>query len=405
MPDEGLASPQANTLAPLVITLAIQAVVSMALLTLPVMAPVIAGDLHVPTAWVGVYIAMAYVGAMLSSLSAGAAVDKWGAIRASQIGLGLCALGLALCSVASLPTMAVGAVLIGLGYGPVTPASSHLLAKTTPVHRMSLVFSIKQTGVPLGGLMAGALVPTLALTTGWRGSLWVVAVVALLCAALAQTLRQSLDVGRNPLRVLALGNLTQPLKLIARHPALKRLAAYSFVFSIAQLCLTTYLVTFLFQEIGQSLVAAGLVLSVGQAAGIVGRVGWGWLSDRFLGARRMLALLAGLMTASCAATALLGQGTPTWVLLAIVILFGASAVGWNGVYLAEVARQAPPGMASVATGGTLTVTFFGVVVGPPLFGLIVNLTGTYRAGYAAVGVLTLLCLAALWRDGRQQQQP
>ena len=93
MLEEGHAPAPANTLAPLVITLAIQAVVSMALLTLPVMAPVIASDLHVPTAWVGVYIAMAYVGAMLSSLSAGAAVDKWGAIRASQMGLGLCALG------------------------------------------------------------------------------------------------------------------------------------------------------------------------------------------------------------------------------------------------------------------------------------------------------------------------
>jgi len=85
-----------------------------------------------------------------------------------------------------------------------------------------------------------------------------------------------------------------------------------------------------------------------------------------------------------------------------VTVFGASAVGWNGVYLAEVARQAPPGMASVATGGTLTVTFFGVVVGPPLFGLIVNLTGTYRAGYAAVGALTLLCLVMLLRSGRRK---
>jgi fucose permease len=61
-------------------------------------------------------------------------------------------------------------------------------------------------------------------------------------------------------------------------------------------------------------------------------------------------------------------------------------------------------MASVATGGTLTVTFFGVVVGPPLFGLIVNLTGTYRAGYAAVGALTLLCLVMLLRSGRRKSR-
>ncbi|WP_417276298.1 hypothetical protein [Castellaniella sp.] len=47
--------------------------------------------------------------------------------------------------------MTVGALLIGLGYGPITPA-----------HRMSFVFSIKQTGVPLGGVLAGLVVPGLA---------------------------------------------------------------------------------------------------------------------------------------------------------------------------------------------------------------------------------------------------
>jgi predicted MFS family arabinose efflux permease len=140
---------------------------------------------------------------------------------------------------------------------------------------MSLVFSIKQTGVPLGGLMAGALVPTLALTTGWRGSLWVVAVVSLLCAGLAQSLRQSLDAERNPFRVLALGNLAQPLKLIARHPALKRLAAYSFVFSIAQLCLTTYF--------GDFFVPGDRAIVGGCGLGVVGRAGGGHCRARGLG--------------------------------------------------------------------------------------------------------------------------
>ena len=53
-----------------------------------------------------------------------------------------------------------------------------------------------------------------------------------------------------------------------------------------------------------------------------------------------------------------------WLLLAVIGLFGASAVGWDGVYLAEVARQAPPSQASVVTGGTLFITFRGVVLGP-----------------------------------------
>lgn len=147
----------------LAITLAVQAMVSMALLTLPVMAPVVGPALGVSAALVGVYVAIVYAGAMVASLGAGAVVGRFGAIRVSQAGLVVCAAGLALCAVPHVAPVALGAFLIGLGYGPITPASSHLLSRSTPAHRMSLVFSIKQTGVPLGGVLAGALVPTLML--------------------------------------------------------------------------------------------------------------------------------------------------------------------------------------------------------------------------------------------------
>lgn len=381
----------------LTITLAVQAMVSMALLTLPVMAPVVAPALGVSAALVGVYVAIVYAGAMVASLGAGAVVGRFGAIRVSQAGLVLCAGGLALCAVPHVAAVALGAFLIGLGYGPITPASSHLLSRSTPAHRMSLVFSVKQTGVPLGGVLAGALVPSLMLLTTWQGALLLAALANLLCALLAQPLRQQLDADRKPGTPLALGNLTQPIRMVLGHPALKMLAACSFVFSIAQLSLTTYLVTYLNESLAYGLVAAGLALSIAQVGGIVGRVLWGWVADQGLGARRMLTLLAAVMAGSSAATALLHSSLPSWLVLAVLVVFGASAVGWNGVYLAEVARQAPKGQAGVATGGTLAFTYFGVVLGPPLFGAISSLFQSYRAGYLALAVPTALCCIALWR--------
>src|SRR3546814_20951510 len=98
---------------------------------------------------------------MASSLLAGGFVRRFGAIRASQIGLLLCAAGVAISVLPSPISMAIGAVLIGRGYGPITPASSHLLARSTPAHRLSFVFSVKQTGVTLGGVLAGLIVPGL----------------------------------------------------------------------------------------------------------------------------------------------------------------------------------------------------------------------------------------------------
>lgn len=385
----------------LTITLAIQALVSMALLTLPVMAPVAAQALRVSPSLVGVYVALVYAGAMAASLAAGAGVARLGAIRVSQWGLLLCATGLALCALPYLWACAAGAVLIGLGYGPITPASSHLLSRTTPAHRMSVVFSIKQTGVPLGGMLAGALIPSLMLAFGWQPSLLLSALACLLCMAVAQPLRNALDADRQPASPLALGHLGQPIRLVLSQPGLRLLAGCSFVFSIAQLSLTTYLVTFLSQQLNYSLVAAGLLLSLAQCGGVAGRILWGWLADRGLGARRMLATLGAVMALSAALTALLPANTPTWMVGALLTAFGASAIGWNGVYLAEVARQAPPGLASVATGGTLAFTFLGVVLGPPLFGALSSIAGSYSAGYLALAVLTATCCLALTQSRLQ----
>lgn len=374
----------------LAVTLAIQALVSMAVITVPALAPALGAALSVSPALVGVYIAIVYAAAMLASLSGGAVVARFGAIRVSQMCLVLCAAGLAVGALPSVLAAAAGAVLVGLGYGPVTPASSHLLARTTPAHRMSLVFSLKQTGVPLGGVLAGALVPLL-LGWGWQVALLCVAVANLACAVVAQPLRGELDGDRDPRQPFVIGHLAKPVRLVLAHAELRRLAACSFVFSIAQLSLTTYLVTYLNVTLGYSLVTAGLALSVSQFAGVGGRIVWGYVSDRWLGARRMLALLTVLMTLSALATALLPAGTAPAAVLLVLAVYGMSAIGWNGVYLAEVARQAPAGQASLATGGSLAFTFLGVVLGPPIFGALAAVTGSYRAGFGAVALILLAC--------------
>ncbi|MDM0107666.1 MFS transporter [Variovorax sp. J22R24] len=390
-----------RSLMPLAITTAIQVLVSAAVLTLPVMAPVVAQALGISPAYTGLYIAIVYGGAILTSLAAGTAVKRFGAIRMSQVGLLLCAAGLALSALPSLAAIAAGAFLIGLGYGPITPASSHLLARTTPAHRMSLVFSLKQTGVPLGGVVAGAAVPGLLLWGGWQAALLVAATANVLCAVVAQSLRGSLDADRDPSQKPSLGHLARPVRLVLSHPGLRMLAGCSFVFSMCQLSLTAYLVTYLDAVLSYGLVAAGLVLSLVQVGGVTGRVLWGYVADRLLGARRMLTVLSLMMCLAALATALLTTRVPAVLVLAVLVLFGASAIGWNGVYLAEAARQAPPGQASIATGGTLAVTYFGVVLGPPVFGLLATLFGSYRAGFVALALATAVCTVALLRGGRQ----
>ena len=393
-----------NNWLPLLATLFIQAMVAMALLTLPVMAPVAAQALSVSPAMVGFYVSITYLGAMFASLTSGNTVSRFGPIRVSQLGLLLCALGLCLCATPWLPVIAIGALLIGLGYGPITPASSQILARTTPADRMALVFSIKQTGVPLGAMMAGAIVPSLMLALNWQWTMVMVAIACVLSALLAQPLRQELDELRQANLPFQMSALTSPIRMVLGHRPLATMAACSFMFCMVQMSLTTYLVTYLHDDLSYGLVSAGLLLSVTQMGGMGGRILWGFVADKWLGAQKTLALLAALMALCSLTTALFLPVLPLWGIWMVLIVYGASAIGWNGVYLSEVARQAPEGKASMATGGTLTFTFLGVVIGPPIFGALSTAFGSYRAGFLALVVTSSLCAWVLFRLRHKQNQ-
>jgi MFS family permease len=106
--------------------LAIQVLAAMAVLAPPVFAPVAARDIGVHVTAIGVFVASSYAASMASSLVAGDLINKHGPIRISQVALLLCALGLALATAASIPMLIASALLLGLGYGAVTPASSAL---------------------------------------------------------------------------------------------------------------------------------------------------------------------------------------------------------------------------------------------------------------------------------------
>lgn len=376
----------------------------MALITLPVVAPVVAQAIGVSATYVGFYVGAVYLAAMFASVLGGSAVKRWGAMRLSQVCLLFSAVGLLLCAIPHPLPMAVGALFIGVGYGPVTPASSHLLVKTTPPERLSLVFSIKQTGVPVGGMLAGILVPQLEALLNWQWAFAFVGIVCVLCAFIVNPLRQPLDVDRDPtVRPSLIKSLVQPVRLVWTHRALRTLAGVSFLYAITQLSLTTYLVTFLYEDLGWALVAGGLALAVSQAAGVGGRILWGWMADNWLGSGTMLMIVAALLAVSALAVAFFTTETPHLWLYFVLIIFGATAIGWNGVFLAEVARQAPQGQAGLATGGTLGFTFLGVLCGPPLFGVAASNLQSYGLSYALLIVPAFLILVLLWR-GRQRWQ-
>lgn len=371
-------------------TLATQSLTTLCALVLSAIAPEAAADLGIGPALVGYQVSIIYFGAVVSSLIGGGFVKRLGATRASQLALWLAALGCLLSSIGTLTSLALGALVIGLGYGCTNPAASHLLSRTRSGAHMNLIFSIKQCGVPVGGVIAGLLLPPITLLWNWQAGLIACAILSLAISAALFRVRRGWDADRIASARLFISPLAG-LKLIWNHQILRWLAFCSFAYSAVQLSLTGLLVTYLVAEIGLDLVLAGSLLAIAQVAGAAGRLAWGWLADRLRSGSKVLIINGVIAAAAAILTALITISWPVGLIAAVVAVFGFCAVGWNGVFMAVIARQAPPQSIGLATGATLSITFAGVIVGPSGFAWMHDRLGlSYADGYMLMAIVTLV---------------
>jgi MFS family permease len=361
-----------------------------------VLAPAASVDIGVPATMVGIVTALIYLASAMAAPAAGARVPRVGAVRMTQFGLLLAGAGLALSVIAHPLMIIVAALVIGLGYGPSTPSGSALLAEHTPPRFRNIIMSVRQTGVPLGGALAGFAIPWLITTGGWRMAVLVCAGACALIALALQPLRAKLD-QPSARASAAHAGLLDALRLLISHAELRRISFTAFLFGGVQLSFASYLVVFLVERAELSMVRAGAVLSVAMMSGMVGRLLWGAAADYFRSARGVLVAL-GVVTALCAA--IMTQVSPQWPYAAIMVLagiFGATTLGWNGVYIGELARVAPPGKVAMATGASLSCAYFGAVVAPPLFALVQWLSAGYILPFALLGLLAAAGVLSLAR--------
>ncbi|MEO3475040.1 MFS transporter [Roseomonas sp. CAU 1739] len=363
-------------------------------LAVPVLAPAIAAEAGIPAALAGVHTALVYGGALVSGPLTGAFIHRFGGIRVLQAGLVVCGAALSISILAHPAALAVSALACGMGHGPVTPAGSHLLAQKAPANRRSLIFSLKQCGVPAGSMLIAAVTPLIAAAFGWRAGILAVAVLLISMAVALQPLRRPLDAERD--RSARLGNLRtawatalSSLAILREVPVLRRVTLMSALYGVSQFCFSSFFVVFQVEALGVPLTEAGFRLALAQGAGVVGRIGWGLLADR-AGARPVLTGLGLATAASGLALLLSGPDWPGLVVTLAGMAMGATAIGWNGVFLAETARLAPPGRVGATTAAAGFVFGACMLVGPPAFSALVQASGGYALGFGLCAATALV---------------
>ena len=374
---------------PLLATLAMQTLSTGAAYSFPAVAPAVAKDLGIDGALVGFFISTVYGVGIVSALFSPGFVHRYGGVRVSQTVLLMTLVMLATAAIGSVASIALGAILMGFAYGAAAPSSTHLLVPRTPRGTLNLVLSLRQIGVPLGGVLAGLVMPPLTLAYGWRAALLIEMAPVLVLMLLLQIPRASWDRDRDPGRTIINANLLRPLGLLRANAAVRRLAFVSFVYSGLQLCFIAFMTVHLTTKAGFSLVHAGQALAVYQVGGVVSRPIWGWMADHWLAARWLLGLQGVI---ACGAAFLAGTFDPSWSRIGVFMVCavgGATASGFTGIAYAEWARLGGE-RRTEATGLGAATMFAGVLVLPSLMSVVVTVQGGYEAAYTLVGLLALV---------------
>ncbi|MBI5720904.1 MAG: MFS transporter [Rubrivivax sp.] len=391
---------------PLVAMLAVQTAVSFLSRLAPTLAPTLMPRVGGSAESVGYLSSLITGGSMLVLLIGMPFQRRLGAMRMLQIGLALGVLGTLLSALPSAAALVIGSLLIGLSIGPPSSAGMDVLQRFSPPHHRNLLFSVKQAGVPLGGVLAGLAMPLVAETLGIVPAFALAATLGAATLVAVQPLRRAVDAGRDrALRLnwrlfASIDNLRQPLASLSALPNLRRMGIAGGCLGAGQSAWFAFLVTYLVTGLDWSLTSAGALFALMQALSALGRPLAGFVSDRLGDGVRVLRWTASGSGVATMVLALSTPAWPTWSIVVLAVFGGLTVASWNGVQFAEVARLAPRERLNEAMAGATLVLLGAYVLGPAVVGLILTLGASFRTALAVTAVVTFAALIPLGRIGR-----
>ena len=356
---------------------------------------------------------------------AGWLVDRIGVRRALLVGTAIT--GVCIGAVALAPSYGTMLLLLGasgLGCGFIYPTAVKAIMLWFPPRERATAVGVNQSAVNISGMIGAAIMPWLAAAYSWQAGFVFAAglafVVCIVAVALYRDPRPDEGAGGHapPVPVseidqglpavtgdedLDRATLRSGFAAVIRSREIWMMGLAALFLGMVEFAALAQLVLFLDSDWGYSVAAASGMLAFTQFAGAIGKPLSGLWSDRMLHRRRVPALLAmgTLAGLSCVALALLQPGQ-TWLLWGALFLLGFGAVGWGGLMGTLAGETGGDRSAGAAAGVSAAFFNVGIFLGPPIFGFIVDRTGSYGpawwalAGSAVVALVMLLFV----REGR-----
>ena len=369
------------------------------------LAPFYQDELGLSRAQVGLFFSAFYLAMTGASFGAGWLADRWGVRNTTLQGhffVGICTI-----AAAAAPSFAwafASFFLAGLGYSFLNPASTIGVMNWFYRDERATAMGTKQTGVAGGGVLAAVLAPSLVLVVGWRGALAALGVMNLLFVFVFSSLWREAPQGLADSSDSEVAATAGPSAQI--YWALLPVSVATAIYLVGQMVLITYVPLYLKETMGFSAYWSGQALALTQGGAMTGRVGWGVVSDRLFGGRRkvVLLLIGSLSALLVTALSFLSRDSSYYLLLPILFLAGVCLVGYQGVSYALIGEIAGKARTGAGLGMMITINAACATLGTPIFGYIVDRTGSYPVGWRVVAVLLtvgVFGLAALIREPRR----
>jgi len=361
------------------------------------LAPFYQGELGLTRAQVGLFISAFYLAMTGASFGAGWLADRMGVGKTTlqgHLSVGVCIAAAALAP--SFPWAFGCFFLCGLGYAFLNPASTKGVMAWFHRDERATAMGIKQTGVPAGGFFTALLAAPLVLVIGWRGGFVALGIVNFLFGFIFSYLwrEPTSDVESNVALASRRPEKSEPLNVSGFLPASFGTA----IFLIGQMSLITYLPLYLKEAMGFTPYWASQALTIAQGGAMLGRVGWGVASDQlFSGRRKIVLVLIGLASiVLMLGLSFMSQESSLALLLAIILLLGFCIVGYQGVSYALIGELAGTTRTGVAMGLMITINAAAATLGTPMFGYIVDRTGSYAMAWKVLaGSIGLGCVGMM----------
>ena len=361
---------------------------------------IIGEDLQLSMSQIGMFPAALFLGQSLVSMPAGILTDKIGSRKMILI-IVLVLSGSFL--IMSLSTSFIFILLLmtiaGLAYGSSHPTTNRGIIYWFDVERRGTAMGIKQMGVTFGSALAAFLLLPLAKSFGWQMSFISAAFVLLIVGFVIYILYEEpqLDDDENPHLKKSKSNGFHVLVDLLKHKALILITFSAMLLSGSQMILNTFIIIFAYERLGISIILAGVLLGIAEIGGSVGRVAWGVISDRLLNRNRVIVLLliSFLVAIVSITVIILPNGVSFYIVAVIIFIFGFSTSGFNGVWMNATTEIVGRKQSGTATGVSITFGSWGVILFPPIFGFIVDTTGSYTIAWMFVTMLMICSITSL----------